>query len=294
MAVRKNEQGQYILKVGDVEKSYSEDELFQLAQKGFGAEAKFESANETLKAAETKAQQAVAQFSSEWANTLKAAKKGDVAAYSKVLDTMGMTPEEKSQEMAVYQEALRAATATPEEEEESVKPTAKPAAVQVPEEYKSAGNVFRVLRERGLSDDEIADTLMAANARKKSDNQNVAYQQLEATLDKDPVLGKILKSGGPKADWLRDEAREKLKGRILEQRRYDPNTQHDDVAKSLKRAVQEFGLPQTTPPPGLGVAPGIAHLTSHPEKPPEAASITSGDYAENVTQRLAALMASGE
>lgn len=283
MSVRKDEEGRYILKVGDVEKAYTEEELFQLAQKGFGAEHKFESAAQMLKDAEAK----VEQERNRLVNLLKAAQQ-DETAYSQVLDLMGYDAATKAQQLEAYR-AARAAMDEPDDEEgqDMRVQNRGPAQVELPEELKTLANLARILRQRGLSEEEIAETLVSARERDKGDTRNRVYAELDADLDKHPVLGRIIKAGGAKAQRLIAEAREKLKGRIRDDGRYGPE-QRAAVVKDLEGLVSELGAgADPTPFPGLGSAPSVSYLDTQTEKAPEPVSIRDGDYDLNIAKRLA-------
>lgn len=289
MSVRKNEQGQYILKVGDVEKTFSEDELFQMAQKGFGAEYKFENAASMLKEAESASERAIQKFRGEVQNLLVQANQGDARAYEGVLDLMGVSGDAKYQQLQTFLELQK----DPEEgEEETPAPRGKekPVQFEIPEPVRKAASLVEKLVARGLTEDDAVDAILEAREMGRKNTKDRVYDEMVAELDKDPVLGRIIKQGGPRAEYIREEAKLRLRGRIRDESKYAPE-QRLAVVKDLKRQLEVLGT-QPTPIPGLGTADGISHIASQATEAPTPLPSTDGKYDENITQRLAHLVAS--
>jgi len=298
MPVRKNATGdKYIVRAGDREVELSEEELFSRAEKGFGAESKFESAAAMVKEAEEKIKQAAADVEARYAGILQKARGGDLEAYEKVLDLMQVKGQARYDELARFSQLQQGATEEEEDTLEEEKPrstgrTARTEAPELPPEVKGLQKLYNALSQRGLSEDEIADLLVENKERSKAGRREMAYSELKADIDKDPLLGRIVKKGGTRANMLENLAKEKLRGRIRDEQRYDADIRQA-VVKDLKVLAKEFGIgaDPTSPITGLGDAPSLSHLETQAAEPPKPVSVIDGNYEHNVLERLAHLAA---
>jgi hypothetical protein len=295
VGIEKTEDGKYILKVGDKTVEVDEEELYSRASKGYGAEAKFEEAAKIRTEAETALQNATAKLQSEFAGLLQKADGGDVGAYERVLDMMGVDVNEKWERIQDFKESNEAAEAadrgTPPGKE--TPPVKGGKELELPDNLAKAANLATALETQGYSLDDVVKILGKADQSQKAGIRDRIFQEMKEVLDKDEKLGKIVSAGGPKADRLVELAQQRVKGRILDGDRSGPEL-YGKVLQEVKDLLDDFGPGDTpTPATGLGPSPFVSRLTSQAKEPPKAESVTSKNYQENVAQRLAHMVAEG-
>ena len=290
MPVEKNADGKYVLKSGDTTVTLTEDELYERASKGFGAEARFEEASRIRTEAESSLAVATQKIKTEYQGLLQAADAGDVTAYERVLDMIGVVGADKYERMRDFQSGGEVPAEAPPATGTGAA-AVEPPQVPLPAELRGAQDLVTAMQAQGIQTEDMVRILKNADKGHKKDIRDRIYSDVAAALDKDPVLGTMVSAGGPKAERLVELAKQKVRGRIFDGEKSGPDL-YARVLKEVKGIVEDFGPgEESTPPPGLGASPFATQMLSQAKEPPEAASVTGTNYASNVAERLAHMMA---
>jgi len=275
--VRRTEDGKYVLKYKGEERTVSEGELFQLAQKAEGAERRMQEAHAQ--------EQALGQL-------LRKTKDGDLDAYQELLQRAGYADAEVQQELTAYREMLAAAQAEgdvgdadPEEGEPPPKSRASG------RRSKSSKGDSGEEKPRKLSVDELPDEVVAAlsrlNERWQRDTREEVFAAVKSDLESDATVGKIVKKGDRKAARIVELAKKSVISRIRDGEKYGPQLRAA-VVKEARELIEELGAgPEPTTPPGIGPGPGLSHAEAQAERRAERKSIFDPDYLQNVRNRMA-------
>lgn len=289
--MEKNEAGKYVLKSGETTVELTEDELYARASKGFGAEQKFEEAARIRTEAEGSLAAATTKLQGEFQTLLQQADGGSVAAYEKMLDMIGVTGEAKFARIRQYQEDNTEAPDAAVVAAANAAAAAKGTAPVPPAIPSRVVDLATAMETQGLAVDDVVRILKNADKSDKTRIRDEIFADLRATLDKDAEVGKMISAGGSKAERLVELANQKVRGRIFDGERSGPEL-YAKVLNEVKGIMTDFGSGDTpTTPPGLGSSPFVTAQLSQAKETPDPKSVTAGDYAENVGQRLAHLVA---
>jgi len=300
-AVRKTDDGQYVLKVGEAEKTVSEAELFRLAQLAHGAHQRFEEAAQLRQSTE--------KLAGTLREALLRADQGDATAFNAVLQFMGIDDTTRQAKLTEYTQAWAAARGdgspdNPDEDEEednmdeSTLPQETPpqtppgrrekspparktqlALDDLPNEVQEA---VKLIRHEGF----INLLKRAAQDYKDADRQKV-YDDVWSDVAKDSDLSRIVSKGGARAEKLRALTETLTRGRIHDGEPWGPGLRAA-VIKELRSLAQEFGTGSgPIPIPGLGAGPGISHVEAQAEKPPDRVPMSDEKWSETIAKRLA-------
>lgn len=287
MPFQLDSEGNVVAKINGEEKKYSPEEFERLlaeVQKGVAASQKFEEAARMRTEAENK----VAQFQQQVRDWLVAADAGDATAFARLLELQGVTGDRAAHKMRVYQQLWDEARANrnrPAEEEEDE---------DVGEEDDIPTPTPARRKQVGIEDldPSLQELIRSVIGEKHEKTRNQVFAEAIEALEKDPVLGKLMSKGGPRAEKLREFVKERVKGRIRDGEEYGPKLLQAVTKESreLVEALGAWGSDDSISVPGLGPGPSISHAESQVTTPPELKPLDDPEYGKGLLSKMAYIM----
>lgn len=273
MSIKKTEDGKYILTVKGQETTLTEEELYQKASLANGAEVRLQEASEREKAMSD----ALVRFDRDQ----------DPEALEALLNYLPSDYISHEEKIARVQEFIQAQKPEPESQPEP-KPQSKPkpqpksepkppAEPAVDEEGEGMKKYIQALQEKGFKPEHIALLMEEARKGYVSSREAEREKNMLAELEKDEILGTILRRGGPRAEIVKGLAKERLEGRYRSGIEITPNVRKL-IVDDVKRVAKEFGKGDEPTSPGLGPSSGLSSTSTQATERPKSKSITDGDY----------------
>lgn len=267
----------HTIKVDGEDREVSLDELKAMAQKGASAEERFRSADALRKAAE--ADTKAAAYHRAMLETVKVAQTAGPDQAQGLRDLAKNYPEfgissEDAERVIAAMEAKEIEVANANKKEGTVEP---PTFDEMP--------------------DRVQKSVQAQEEAVRATNLTQVRTSMQATLDKDEVLGTILvgKRKDTKSERLLDHAMTILSQKVTQAGRYTPETVRAAVEETRNFAKDIGLLDVDTPVPGspLGLGRGpttpfgsLAKSGSPPPQIDPKKALNTTDYADNVLERL--------